>query len=219
MTDDRHRAAAHEAGHAVAAWLLGRHVVMVSLDGWTAPTGGPCSVDRAPTEPLQGSRRPLPHWHALEDEVLIVMAGALCEDLAEEYAAPPVPVPSGPRRVADPAPLRAVSTPVMWQDADEPPTWPGQPLSDADQVAQLVSVITTTDVELEVLTRALRLRCESMVRHPHFAALHRHLWEALLRDGEMYGPQVRCELERADLRYTTTTMTTTEDDDDSPQAA
>src|SRR3954452_2911464 len=82
MSDDL-RNAAHEAGHAVAAHLLGGLVVLVSLEGPYG--GGPCSVDRHPRETLQAQRRPQPHWYALETDALITWAGPLCEHYADDY--------------------------------------------------------------------------------------------------------------------------------------
>jgi hypothetical protein len=210
VTSDRHRAAAHEAGHAVAAHLLGRLVTLVSLDG---PTGGPCSIDKRPIEPL-ANRRPLPHWHATEDEILIVLAGALCENLTEQEQPT---VTSGPRRVPDPPPLHpAPFAPVQWQTADEPPVWPEVPESDSEQARRMLLSITATDEEYDAMSAALTLRCEALIRHPHFAALHTHLTAALLRDGELHATQVRAELQRAELRHLTTTL---EEDNDGTQAA
>jgi hypothetical protein len=48
MTSDVDSAAAHEAGHAVAAWLLGRRVTHVALEG--GPLDGPHCVDKLPND-------------------------------------------------------------------------------------------------------------------------------------------------------------------------
>ena len=96
---NRRRVAAHEAGHAVMAHLLARLVVMVSLDG--PPVGGGVSIDRMPREPLSRRRRPLAHWHEIEDEVVVCAAGQLSEDL--EHDEPPLSLT--PRRVPDDSPM------------------------------------------------------------------------------------------------------------------
>jgi hypothetical protein len=77
MTDQRRIDAAHEAGHVVAAWLLGREPLLVTLDG---PTGTPCAVDRPRDD------HTLPIRHAAVDEAVIALAGPLCERFADEVA-------------------------------------------------------------------------------------------------------------------------------------
>src|SRR4051794_20083562 len=136
MSEDL-RNAAHEAGHAVAAHLLGRLVVLVSLEGPYG--GGPCSVDRHPRETLQAQRRPEPHWYALETDALITWAGPLCEHYADDSQhgdadertvqmhkepgrrhepEPPTPIPLG------------LPTPVIYQGEVEPEVFPVVPFND-----------------------------------------------------------------------------------------
>jgi hypothetical protein len=164
------RLARHECAHAVAAHLLDRVVLMVSLDG--PPVGGGVSIDRAPREPLGHHRRPLAHWYEAETEVLVALAGQLAEGLEpREHEIPLTPqrVPDEPlpRRDAGPAVL---PLPVAWQEADEPPVWPVVPQSDDDQVYHLTAGITSSEEERAAVEYALRLRAEAMVHTAHFRA-------------------------------------------------
>jgi len=182
VTAQRHRTAAHEAGHATAAFLLDRKVVLVSIDT-TAQFDGPCSIDVEHREPLNGRRRPAQHWHKLGDEALVVLAGPLAEQLAYEYENPPLPVPAG-ERVPPPPPLT------------------GRPEGrDRAQLDQLMTAMTSTEAEAQAFEQALTFRAEAFIRHPHFAALHEHLCAALMRSGTLDGDVVRVELQRAELQY------------------
>jgi hypothetical protein len=207
---DRERLAAHECGHAVAAFLLDRIVTLVSLD--YAPVGGGASIDRMPREPLGHRRRPLGHWYEAETDCLIVLAGALSEDLDHDD----VPELSRwPRRVAedvgasDPYP-ELPPIPVAWQAADQPPDWPERPQSDEDQVHRLTAGVAHSEAERMALEVALRYRAQAMVQSAHFKALHKALTEALMRHGELYAADVRLELQRAELRYLTQAMEATD---------
>ena len=207
--------AAHEAGHACMAWLVGRRVIAVSPDGLL---GGPCSVDKAPIEPLNGHRRPLAGWHAASDEILVALAGALGEALID---APDEPALSRtPQRVPEREPLHVPEPrPVMFQQTDdgEPPEWPEAPESDADQVNRLLRTICESEQEAEAFRVAYGLRADSIARSAHFRALHSHLTAALVRDGgELGAATLKCERERADLRFA---MQTIPGDDDGPEAA
>jgi hypothetical protein len=79
MSEDLHRVARHEAGHAVGAHLLGRVVLAVTLQH--PAVGGGASADRLPREPLGHRRRPTAAWHETEDELVILFLGELSEDL------------------------------------------------------------------------------------------------------------------------------------------
>lgn len=210
----RERTAAHEAGHAVAAFLLGRVNVLVSLDG---PFGGPVSVDRHPPDYLGGKRRPAAHWYEAETDVVITLAGPLSEHLGDE----PAPVYAAvmttwrapePEPRTEPAPT--VPIPVAFQDADEQPRWPRVPLTDHQQVEVHLAAITTSDEERDALRTALTCRTDALTAHPHFRALHAHLTRVLLHAGEVHGPSIRTELQRAELHYTTHTI---EEPTDGPQ--
>jgi hypothetical protein len=198
MSDDaRLRVACHEAAHAVAAHLLDREVLLVSLTG---PLGRPCSIDRPHLEPLNGrGRRSGPPWYWVETEIVIVLAGDIGEALADEATTAPEAALAGPaRRVPDPPPIPpTVPRPVVWQaPLEAEPEWPTVHFSDRDQAELLVRSITSSDAEHEALMHALRLRTEAFVRHRHFAFLWRHLVDRLLREpsGELLASEVKHEL-------------------------
>ena len=74
---DRTRVAAHEAGHATVAALVGRRPTAIDLDG---PMGHPYAQDTFNPEPL---RQPPPTTFGVGcDEATILLAGALGEGLA-----------------------------------------------------------------------------------------------------------------------------------------
>ena len=204
--------AAHEAAHACMAWLVGRRLIAVSPDGLL---GGPCSVDKAPIEPLNGHRRPLAGWHAASDEILIAMAGALGDGLID---APDEPSLSRtPQRVPEREPLHVPEQrPVMFKQTDdgEPPVWPEVPETDADQVERLLRTITSSEQEHEAFRVAYGLRADAVVQSPHFRSLHAHLVAALLRDGELRADELKVELQRADLRFAMQTIPGDDDEQD-----
>jgi hypothetical protein len=216
---DLHRLAAHEAGHAVAAWILGRANTLVSLD--YPPVGGGVSIDRMPSESLGYRRRPLAAWHAMEDDCLIVLAGPLSERIDHDADEPPLPLT--PQRVPDDDPdtiedLGPVlpPLPVVWQAADKEPEWPELPQSDADQVYRLTAGIASSEEERAALEHTLTLRAWAMCNGAHYKALHAHLTDALLRRGELHATDIRHELQRAELRFLTKTIP---EADYGPQAA
>jgi hypothetical protein len=193
MNPERLRVACHEAGHATAAFMLDRKVVLVSIDTALSHFDGPCSIDEPKVEFLNGRRRPAAHWHELADLVVVVLCGPLAEKLADEYENPPLPIPHG-ERVPPPPPLAP---------ADDEPMIRGR---DRWQLDWFLGAMTTTEEEAAAFERALTLRAEAFVRHPHYSALHEHLTAALLREGTLDGDDVRVELQRAELRYTTQHM-------------
>jgi len=156
MNPERLTDARHEAGHATAAHLLGRRVILLSVE--EEPFGSPCMEDRFPMEPLGHRHHPDAQWVNACDDVIITLAGPLCAD-------------------QEPAGLD------LWQ------------------VEQILATVTDSEEEHEALSTALRLRCEGMVKHPHFRAIHEHMTVALLREGVMRAPVIRNELERAQFRY------------------
>jgi hypothetical protein len=204
---DRHRLAKHEAGHAVASWLLGRVVMMVSLD--YPPVGGGASIDKMPYEALGAARRPLAAWYEVESDCLVILAGPLCEDL--DHDDEPV-MSTTPQRV----PL-----PVAYQtDFDTEPEWPELLGSDLDQLQRLTAGISSSEREREALEEMLRYRTLAMANTPHFKALHRRLTDVLEQRGELYASDVKHELERAEVRFMAAATTTTlEDNTDGPEAA
>jgi hypothetical protein len=212
---DRRRLAKHEAAHACAAWMLDRVLEMVTLD--YAPTGGGTSIDRMPREPLGHRRRPLAAWHAAEDDVLVVLAGVLSEDL--DWDDIPA-VPRTPQRVPedddprDPYPTRP-PIPVAWQEADTP-DWPEGSQSDEDQVHRLTAGIAGCDAERAALERALRYRALRMVETAHFKQLHRELTDRLLAEGELHSSDIRHTLQRAEMHYL---LNAIPEDTDGSQAA
>jgi hypothetical protein len=185
---DRHRLAQHEAGHACAAWALGRVITLLTLDH--PATGGGASVDRMPYEGLGTVRRPLAAWYEVESDCLVILAGPLSEDLDHEA------VPDG-HRFAQRVPL-----PVSWQDHDEEPEWPELNGSDADQLQRLTASISSSEPEREALERMLRYRAKAMVDTAHFRALHKALTAALEAEGVLYASEVKHTLQRAELRFT-----------------
>lgn len=202
---DRHRLAAHEAGHAVAAWALGRIVTMLTLDH--PATGGGASIDKMPYEALGTKRRPLAHWYEVESDCLVILAGPLSEDLDHEA------VPDG-HRLAQRVPL-----PVTYQDHDEEPEWPQLLGSDADQLRALTASISSSEREREALELALTYRARAMVDTDHFKALHKPLTARLEAEGELYASEVRHTLQRAEVGFMATATAITEDTDDGSEAA
>jgi hypothetical protein len=162
--------------------------------------------------------------------VLITWAGPLCEHYADEYErsedeGPRVP-PIAVERVPEPEPPAPIPLglpiPVMYQGEVEPEVFPVVPFNDHDTIERLVRGMTSSEEEYVAFDVALRMRAESMVRHDHFRALHKHLTGALMRDGELTASDVRHELQRAGLAYSlsaTTTEPEADDNDDETQAA
>jgi hypothetical protein len=74
-------------------------------------------------------------------------------------------------------------------------------LNDQEIVERSIRSITSSEEEYDALRLAVELRALAMVRHPHFRALHRHVMEALLRDGELALGTLRCEIQRGEFRY------------------
>jgi hypothetical protein len=203
---DRHRLASHEAGHAVAAWCLGRIVTMVTLDH--PATGGGASVDRMPYEALGTVRRPLATWYEVESDCLAILAGPLCEDLDHDAVSAPRSRHGATSRV----PL-----PVTYQDHDEEPEWPELLGTDLDQLQRLTASISSSEREREALELMLTLRAQAMCETGHFKALHRRLTAALERDGCLFASDVKRALQGAELRFTMQTIP--EDTDNGAQAA
>jgi hypothetical protein len=104
------RLAAHEAGHATAAYLLGRINTLLTLNH--PATGGGASVDRMAPEPLNGHRRPLAAWYEAESDCLVVLAGPLSELI--DYDA------EQPRYSTTPARVEEDEEPVLPDYADPP---------------------------------------------------------------------------------------------------
>jgi hypothetical protein len=174
--EGRYRAAAHEAGHALAAHLLDRSVRAVMILG----DGGRCDL-----APGRTSWR----WSDAVEEAIVCLAGPLAAERIPAPAALEVPVAARAEEVVEAA-VKAIG-----------PGNPFDPVFDDRTLAErLIGGVASGDEEAAALMCVAECRARAMVEDDRFRLLIQHLTELLFNEGQMAGASVRVEIERLDWR-------------------
>jgi hypothetical protein len=196
---ERRLRAAHEAGHALAAHILGYRVLWLELGGEAC--GPVTAFQRADFKPewrLNGNHPPPPDplgWTDAANEITVAYAGEEAERLAGDL---PELSPEGAALAEAQAAIEDAPAPIPGDMPGEP--WHAVPMSDAELAERLLAAITSSEHERAGLRVALRCRAQALVRSEQFQRALAHLTVVLEQSGSLAGEPLRVELERAELR-------------------
>lgn len=198
MTHERRDVALHEAGHAVAAYLLGRSIRRVTV----VPDGemdGGCLLSPQPTLALRleeatfdgswGGFIDLRTRRMVETEIMISMAGALTQMEA-----------TGAQDHETGAGIAALDAELRERIKSRTGTDPGDRLivdGDWQKIVLLAGQVSGSDEEAGAYVDWLDARTRSLVRHPRFRPLVDALVEVLLERETLSGREVRVVLDDA----------------------